>query len=175
MTIGKINTMMSDRGFPLVNLETAIKNTENESAEVSMMSSKSGSNLVESPIDILQRNANADIIIQLTYVINQEGPCRSITFMLQGLDAYTKSRLPAHKALANLRLRPKHRYYWKKRFWRTSMILIQDFRPTLTIYLPTAEKLFFRLEYLMALQPIWRKYLPIKMNRLNWEKSLRIG
>ena len=74
MTIGKINTMMSDRGFPLVNLETAIKNTENESAEVSMMSSKSGSNLVESPIDILQRNANADIIIQLTYVINQEGP-----------------------------------------------------------------------------------------------------
>ncbi len=93
MTIGKINTMMSDRGFPLVNLETAIKNTENESAEVSMMSSKSGSNLVESPIDILQRNANADIIIQLTYVINQEGPRRSITFMLQGLDAYTKKQI----------------------------------------------------------------------------------
>lgn len=93
MTIGKINTMMSDRGFPLVNLETAIKNTENESAEVSMMSSKSGSNLVENPIDILQRNANADIIIQLTYVINQEGPRRSITFMLQGLDAYTKKQI----------------------------------------------------------------------------------
>lgn len=93
MTIGKINTMMSDRGFPLVNLETAIKNTENESAEVSMMGSKSGSNLVESPIDILQRTANADIIIQLTYVINQEGPRRSITFMLQGLDAYTKKQI----------------------------------------------------------------------------------
>lgn len=93
MTIGKINTMMSDRGFPLVNLETAIKNTENESAEVSMMSSKSGSNLLENPIDILQRNANADIIIQLTYVINQEGPRRSITFMLQGLDAYTKKQI----------------------------------------------------------------------------------
>lgn len=93
MTIGKINTMMSDRGFPLVNLETAIKNTENESAEVSMMSSKSGSNLVENPIDVLQRNANADIIIQLTYVINQEGPRRSITFMLQGLDAYTKKQI----------------------------------------------------------------------------------
>lgn len=93
MTIGKINTMMSDRGFPLVNIETAIKNTENESAEVSMMSSKSGSNLVENPIDVLQRNANADIIIQLTYVINQEGPRRSITFMLQGLDAYTKKQI----------------------------------------------------------------------------------
>ena len=48
---------------------------------------------MESPIDILQRNANADIIIQLTYVINQEGPRRSITFMLQGLDAYTKKQI----------------------------------------------------------------------------------
>ncbi|MBK7790502.1 MAG: hypothetical protein IPJ54_18510 [Saprospiraceae bacterium] len=93
MTIGKINTLMADRGFPLVNLETAIKNMEQESAEVSMMSSKAGSNLVESPIDILQRTANADIIIQLTYVINQEGPQRSITFMLQGLDAYTKKQI----------------------------------------------------------------------------------
>ncbi|HRG66195.1 MAG TPA: DUF6175 family protein, partial [Saprospiraceae bacterium] len=93
MTIGKINTLMADRGFPLVNLETAIKNMEQESAEVSMMSSKAGSNLIESPIDILQRTANADIIIQLTYVINQEGPQRSITFMLQGLDAYTKKQI----------------------------------------------------------------------------------
>lgn len=93
MTIGKINTLMADRGFPLVNMETAIKNMERESAEVAMMSSKSGGNLVESPIDILQRTANADIIIQLTYVINQEGPRRSITFMLQGLDAYTKKQI----------------------------------------------------------------------------------
>lgn len=93
MTIGKINTLMADRGFPLVNLETAIKNMEGESAEVSMMTSKAGGNLVESPIDILQRTANADIIIQLTYVINQEGPRRSITFMLQGLDAYTKKQI----------------------------------------------------------------------------------
>ena len=78
MTIGKINTLMADRGFPLVNLETAIKNMEQESAEVSMMSSKAGSNLIESPIDILQRTANADIIIQLTYVINKEGPLAAV-------------------------------------------------------------------------------------------------
>lgn len=93
MTIAKINTMMSDRGFPLVNLETALKNMERESAEVAMLSSKSGGSVAESPIDILQRTANADIIIQLTYVINQEGPRRSVTFLLQGLDAYTKKQI----------------------------------------------------------------------------------
>lgn len=93
MTISKINTMMADRGFPLVNLETALKNMEQESAEISALSSKSGANLAENPIDLLQRAANADIIIQLTYVINKNGPQRSITFMLQGFDAYTNKQI----------------------------------------------------------------------------------
>lgn len=93
MTISKINTMMADRGFPLVNLESALKNIEQESAEVAMLTSKSGGNISESPIDVLQRTANADIIIQLTYVVNQVGPKRSITFMLQGLDSYTAKQI----------------------------------------------------------------------------------
>ncbi len=93
MTIGKINTMMADRGFPLVNLESALRNMEQESAELAMLTSKSGGEIAESPIDVLQRTANADIIIQLTYVINHVGPQRSITFMLQGLDAYTNKQI----------------------------------------------------------------------------------
>jgi len=93
MTISKINTMMADRGFPLVNLETALKNMEQESAELAMLGSKSGSGIAESPIDVLQRTANADIIMQLTYTINKQGPQRSITFMLQGLDAYTNKQI----------------------------------------------------------------------------------
>lgn len=93
MTISKINTMMSDRGFPLINLESALKNMEQEGAEIAMLGSKSGGGIAENPIDVLQRTANADIIIQLTYVINQNGPQRSITFMLQGLDAYTNKQI----------------------------------------------------------------------------------
>ena len=93
MTISKINTMMADRGFPLVNLESALRNMEQESAELAMLTSGSGGGIAESPIDVLQRTANADIIIQLTYVINQNGPQRSITFMLQGLDAYTNKQI----------------------------------------------------------------------------------
>ncbi len=93
MTIGKINTLMADRGFPLVNLESALRNMEQESAEIAMLTSRSGGGIAESPIDVLQRTANADIIIQLTYVINNLGPQRSITFMLQGLDAYTNKQI----------------------------------------------------------------------------------
>ena len=93
MTISKINTMMADRGFPLVNLESALKNMEQQSAEIAMLTSKSGGNIAESPIDVLQRTARADIIIQLTYVVNQTGPQRSVTFMLQGLDAYTNKQI----------------------------------------------------------------------------------
>ena len=93
LTISKINTMMADRGFPLVNLESALKNIEQEGAEIAMLGSKSGGGIAESPIDVLQRTANADIIIQLTYVVNQNGPQRSITFMLQGLDAYTNKQI----------------------------------------------------------------------------------
>jgi len=93
MTISKINTMMADRGFPLVNLESALKNLEQEGAEIAMLGSKSGGSIAENPIDVLQRTANADIIIQLTYVINRNGPQRSITFMLQGLDAYTNKQI----------------------------------------------------------------------------------
>lgn len=93
MTISKINTMMADRGFPLVNLESSLSSMERESAEIAMLGSKSGGGIAESPIDILQRTANADIIIQLTYVVNTTGPQRSVTFMLQGLDAYTNKQI----------------------------------------------------------------------------------
>lgn len=93
MVMGKINTLMADRGFPLKNLESVLKTLETQSAETAMLTSKSGAELAESPIDVLKRTANADIIIQLTYVVNQNGPKRSITFMLQGLDAYSNKQI----------------------------------------------------------------------------------
>jgi len=93
MVLSKINTLMADRGFPLKNLESVLKTLETQSAEVSLLNSKSGADLAESPIDVLTRTANADIIIQLTYVVNTVGPKKSITFMLQGLDAYTNKQI----------------------------------------------------------------------------------
>jgi hypothetical protein len=94
LVIGKLNTLMADRGFPAKNLETEMKNLSQESAEMNMITSKgSGSPIAESPIDVLKRTAKADIIMQLNWSVNKTGPKKSITFNLQGLDAYTGKQI----------------------------------------------------------------------------------
>lgn len=91
--ISKINEMMTERGFPLKNLESVMKSLQSQSAEDAMLSSKTGADANESPIDKLKKVAKADIIMQLTWTINQTGPKRSVTFNLQGLDAYTDKQI----------------------------------------------------------------------------------
>ena len=91
--ISAINGMMAERGFPLKNMESAIKSLESEAAENNMLTSKSGSGLTESPVDALKRVAKADIIMQLTWTVNTTGPKKSITFNLQGLDSYTDKQV----------------------------------------------------------------------------------
>lgn len=93
VVISKINGLMSDRGFPLKNMESAIKTLESESAENAMLSSKSGAGVQESPIDKLKKVAKADIIMQLTWTLNNNGPKKSVTFNLQGIDAYTDKQI----------------------------------------------------------------------------------
>lgn len=93
LAISKINEMMAERGFPLKNLESVLKSLENQAAEDELLTSSYGSALSESPIDRLKRTAKADIWMQLTYTINYVGPKRSLTFNLQGLDAYTDKQI----------------------------------------------------------------------------------
>lgn len=93
MVISKINEMMTERGFPLKNLESTLKTLESEGAEEEMMSSRSGSEVGETPVDQLKKVARADIWIQMTWAVNTVGPKRSITFNLQGLDAYTDKQI----------------------------------------------------------------------------------
>ena len=94
LAIGKINSMMADRGFPLKDLQSVTKSVIQKNAEDNMIQSKtSGASLAENPIDRLRRVAKADIIMQLTYTINTMGPKYSVTYNLQGLDAYTNKQI----------------------------------------------------------------------------------
>lgn len=94
LVISKLNGLMADRGFTLKNLESSIKSLESESAEDAMMMSKgSGSEVAESPVDKLKKVAKADIIIQMTWSVNQTGPKKSVTFNLQGLDSYSDKQI----------------------------------------------------------------------------------
>ncbi len=91
--VSKINGLMADRKFPLKNAESALKTMQSEDADDAIAQSKSGAAVAESPIDKLKKTAKADIIMQLTWVVNTTGPKKSITFNLQGLDSYTDKQV----------------------------------------------------------------------------------
>jgi hypothetical protein len=93
LVISKINELMAERGFPLKNLESSLKSLESQSAEDAMLMSKGGGEISETPIDALKAVANADIWIQITWDVNETGPKKSITFNLQGIDAYTDKQI----------------------------------------------------------------------------------
>lgn len=93
LAISKINEMMAERGFTLKNLESCLKTLDNQSAEEAMLSNSTGAEISESPIDKLKKVAKADIIIQLSWTVNDIGPKHSLTFNLQGLDAYTDKQI----------------------------------------------------------------------------------
>ena len=95
LAISKIGEIMTERGFDLKDLESCLKSMSSQSAEDAMLSSKSGSEIAVSPIDKLKKTAKADIIMQLTWTVNQNGPKRSVTFNLQGKDAYTDKQVAA--------------------------------------------------------------------------------
>ena len=92
--IGKINTLMAERGFPLQDLSQTLKSIERISQENSVLRTKtSGATLAESPVDRLRRTARADIILEVDWGVNINGPKRSVTYNLRGLDAYTNKQV----------------------------------------------------------------------------------
>ena len=89
--ITQINMLMQDRGFPLVDLSAAIRSLEQMQAMTrAMQSSTSGSVIAESPLDELQRQANADILVEVDWTVESNGPRNTLTYNLRGLDSYTK-------------------------------------------------------------------------------------
>lgn len=95
LAISKLGEMMAERDFPLKDLGASLRSLRNEAVEESLTESSDGDGLAESPLDKLKRVAKADIIMQLTYTINTTGPKKSLTFNLQGLDAYTDKQIAA--------------------------------------------------------------------------------
>ena len=96
--ISKIGELFANRGFPLVDLQASIQKMENDQAYINMLTSKkTGSELAESPTDILNRVAKADIIIKIGWQLNNtgRGPEKSVSFNMQGIDAYTSKQVTA--------------------------------------------------------------------------------
>lgn len=92
--ISKINILMSDRGFPLKDLQQNVRSISNLSAEDRLITSKtSGAAITESPLDRLRRTAKADIILDIDWTVNTVGPKSSITYNLKAIDAYSNKQV----------------------------------------------------------------------------------
>ena len=89
IVINKMQELMNDRGFPTKDLEATLKTLKSESAEDEMLTSKNGAEVQESNIDKLKKVAKADIWMEVYWKVNPQGPKRSISFTLKGVDAYT--------------------------------------------------------------------------------------
>lgn len=91
--ITKIGVLMSDRGLPLKDLSSTIRDINRSNAEDEMTVSKQGSELDETPLERLMNRAKADIVVELSWKVTQTGPKTSVTYTLRGLDAYTNKQV----------------------------------------------------------------------------------
>ena len=91
--ITKINTLMSDRSFPLKDLSSVLKSMANNTVMDIVTTSSSGAELAESTLDLIKRNSNADIILELNWQVNTIGPKKSITYSLAAKDSYTDKQI----------------------------------------------------------------------------------
>ena len=91
--ITKINTLMSDRSFPLKDLSSVLKSMTNNTVMDIVTTSSSGAELAESSLDLSKRNSNADIILELNWQVNTVGPKKSITYSLAAKDSYTDKQI----------------------------------------------------------------------------------
>ncbi len=87
--IARIGNLMTDRGFHLQNLGQIINNIDKGNAQRGQILSDSGASIKENSLDAFNRTARADIILYLNWSVNTVGPKKSVTYNLEGIDAYT--------------------------------------------------------------------------------------
>lgn len=91
----KIGELMAERGFPLKDMHSCIKDINQSSVEDEMTFSSHGSAIAETPLEKLMSRAKADIIVELTWKVNVIGPKHSVTYTMRGVDAYTNKQIAA--------------------------------------------------------------------------------
>lgn len=91
MVISKLNSMIKERGYSqLIDLSQTIKNSQRRNARNILTTSKTtGSDISVTALDELNRQAKADIYVEIDWSINSQGPKKSVSYNLRGLDAYT--------------------------------------------------------------------------------------
>jgi hypothetical protein len=87
IVIGKINELMTDRDFPLKDLEATLKKLAQKQAKGQVKKKK------VSPSKELAEVAKADIWMDIWWEVKSQGPKKYVTFQIRGLDAYTDKQI----------------------------------------------------------------------------------
>ncbi len=96
LVISKLGELMTERGFNLKLLSASLRSLQAEATEDMMLQSKdSGAGAAETPIDKLKKVAKADIWMSVNWKVTTMGPRKTITYNLQGIDAYTDKQIAA--------------------------------------------------------------------------------
>lgn len=95
--MSKMITIMGDimagYDYPLKDLEDCLEQLDQEQAEDMVMQSKGGGEIVEDDLDKLTRIAKADILVSLSYKMQDYGPRRIVEFQVKGIDASTSKQI----------------------------------------------------------------------------------
>lgn len=92
--IVQINGMLADRGFEAKSMEATLAGINRRNAETAAITNKGGDATVKTNDYLeLRQRAKADIVVEVNWTVNQIGPKQSITYTLEGLDAYTDNSI----------------------------------------------------------------------------------
>lgn len=97
LVVSKINSLYTDRGFPITDLSQTLSTINRSSTEDAAMNlDRQGAGkgaIAESLFDKVRNIAKADILIEIQWTINGAGPSKSVTYIMRGLDAYSDKQV----------------------------------------------------------------------------------
>lgn len=93
LVISEINSLFQERGYGLKDLSASLKSIAQRNARNTLTTSKNYNSLSVSPLDKLNRQVKADIIVEIDWHINTIGPKYSVTYNIRALDSYTNKQI----------------------------------------------------------------------------------
>lgn len=89
MIIGAMQDFMTKENYKVEDLKGSLAKIQNRNTRDNMTTA--GGGLQQSPIDMLNKTAKADINVELFYTIKKDGPYKYIEFNVSAVDAYSNA------------------------------------------------------------------------------------
>ena len=91
--VAKVGELLTGYGYSLKDYVQEQRAINDRHAEDELTMSRSGSTLVESPLDILRRVAKFDVEISIDWDVVGSGSKQSVSFIVEAFDTYTSKRI----------------------------------------------------------------------------------